>query len=218
MGRGRTFWGCALLPGGAEPPPRPPRRSASPELQPSPPLLSEPCGGGAAKGGPCSNLWLWRALALLLLAAVLALGLALALRGAVTETVNGRATAVTRECRPCPEDWMWYRNQCYYFSNEIRDWNTSRKFCSSHNAILPIIKEKSALDTIYSNKGEENYWIGLRKEPEGWRWVDGSPFINDTISLEKEGQNMACAYLNTLGLAAIDCMSLRSWICVRNST
>ncbi|KYO33334.1 hypothetical protein Y1Q_0000781 [Alligator mississippiensis] len=80
----------------------------------------------------------------------------------------------------------------------MQNWNSSWKFCWSHNATLAMIKEKSALDTIYSNKGEENYWIGLRKEPQGWRWVDGSPFINDIISLEKEGQNMACAYLNTL--------------------
>ncbi|XP_025067250.1 C-type lectin domain family 2 member L-like isoform X2 [Alligator sinensis] len=183
-------------------------------------LLPRPCGGGAARGGLCSSLGLWKGLTLLLLAAVLVLvlvlALALAQRGAVTETAA--ATVMTERCRPCPEDWIWYRNQCYYFSKEMQNWNSSWKFCWSHNATLAMIKEKSALDTIYSNKGEENYWIGLRKEPEGWRWVDGSPFINDTISLEKEGQNMACAYLNMLGLAAIDCMSLRPWICVRKST
>ncbi|KYO19979.1 killer cell lectin-like receptor subfamily G member 2 [Alligator mississippiensis] len=165
---------------------------------------------------PCSSLWLWRALALLLLAAVLALGLAL--KGAVTETETAAATVMAGKCRPCPEDWMWYRNHCYYFSKEMQNWNSSWKFCWSHNATLPVIKEKSALDTIYSKKGKENYWIGLRKETEGWRWVDGSLFTNDIILLDEDGQNMACAYLNMVALAPIDCMSLRHWICVKKST
>ncbi|KYO33332.1 hypothetical protein Y1Q_0000780 [Alligator mississippiensis] len=61
----------------------------------------------------------------------------------------------------------------------MQNWNSSWKFCWSHNATLAVIKERSALDTIYSNKGKENYWIELRKETEGWR------SINDDAGAER---------------------------------
>ncbi|XP_059582732.1 C-type lectin domain family 2 member L-like [Alligator mississippiensis] len=98
-------------------------------------LLPHPANPPLCSGsGPCSSLWLWRALALLLLAAVLALGL------------RGNVTVMAGKCRSCPEDWMWYRNQCYCFDSEIQDWNTSREFCWSHNATLAVIKEKPELN------------------------------------------------------------------------
>ncbi|XP_014383098.1 killer cell lectin-like receptor subfamily G member 1 [Alligator sinensis] len=111
---------------------------------------------------------------------------------------------------------MGYDGRCYYFSNGTRNWNESLEFCSSLDASLVIIKTKSDLEIINRYKEHFYYWIGLAKGAEGWRWVDGSPFTNDIITLENEAPNLNCGYLNTEKIVTIACESLRRWICIRD--
>ncbi|KAM7178043.1 C-type lectin domain family 2 member H-like isoform 2-T2 [Macrochelys suwanniensis] len=186
------------------------------------PLLSTPWKRGDPRKSCryqrelCSNIWIWKGLACMAMVTVILVTILL-----VKITLDLRAIervpAVIGKCIPCPGGWMWFRGQCYYFSKEIQDWDASKEFCSSHNATLAVIKEPSHLETIHSYKGNEDYWLGLRKGGKGWQWVDGSPFTNTTIQLENDGQNLNCAFLSMKQIATVDCTSLRYWICIKES-
>ncbi|XP_010606091.1 C-type lectin domain family 12 member A isoform X1 [Fukomys damarensis] len=84
-------------------------------------------------------------------------------------TVQNLATKLCRElnrkepghkCKPCPNHWLWYKNNCYLFSETRQTWQDSATSCSSQNASLLQIKEKSTLEFVKSQK-LYYYWLGL---------------------------------------------------------
>ncbi|XP_029773025.1 C-type lectin domain family 4 member G-like isoform X2 [Suricata suricatta] len=102
-------------------------------------------------------------------------------------------------CEPCHENWTAFQGSCYQFSTERKSWFQARDYCTEKNAHLVIINSQ-AEQKFLSPKGNNHYWIGLRKQyPQGiYKWQDGSvpTFINwrDTTSSEYD-----CAYLMNLG-------------------
>ncbi|XP_074839936.1 C-type lectin domain family 2 member B-like [Carettochelys insculpta] len=124
--------------------------------------------------------------------------------------------ASTQEISYCPKKWMGYEKKCYYFSDDPRFWNDSNEFCLASGATLGVIKNKQELEIINRYKENYYYWIGLSKGTAGWRWVDGSPFTDDILTLENEDANLNCAYLNTEKIVTVHCESLRRWICIKD--
>uniref|UniRef100_A0A8C3J2W2 C-type lectin domain-containing protein n=1 Tax=Calidris pygmaea TaxID=425635 RepID=A0A8C3J2W2_9CHAR len=75
------------------------------------------------------------------------------------------------KCIPCPENWLQYGEDCYYFSKEWKTWKESKAQCSALESRFLKIESKEELS--YSSN---TFWIGLsRNGTEGpWLWEDGS--------------------------------------------
>ncbi|KAH1185450.1 hypothetical protein KIL84_018199 [Mauremys mutica] len=178
-------------------------RAASPEQRGAatdselPAPVKRPCG-------QCSNS-VWKVIA----------GVTVAV--AVVEAVVILTGTFSPKVRQCPEEWICFRGNCYYFSTDTKSWDDSKKYCISHGATLPVIKEKLQLENIKRLRQNHYYWIGLRKEAAGWQWDDGSPFTNDVIQLENEDAKLKCSFLNSDKIVTVDCTSSRRWICVKES-
>lgn len=43
---------------------------------------------------------------------------------------------------PCPENWVWFRCNCYYFSKEMLSWRESQRACLSLNSTLIRISKE----------------------------------------------------------------------------
>ncbi|XP_065421197.1 killer cell lectin-like receptor subfamily G member 1 isoform X2 [Chrysemys picta bellii] len=128
-----------------------------------------------------------------------------------------RCGTLSPKVRQCPEDWIGFGGNCYYFSTDTKSWDDSKEYCTSRGATLPVIKEKLQLENIKRLRQNHYYWIGLRKEATGWQWDDGSLFTNDVIQLENEDAKLKCSFLNSDKIVTVDCTSSRRWICVKES-
>ncbi|XP_037702946.1 C-type lectin domain family 2 member B isoform X2 [Choloepus didactylus] len=110
----------------------------------------------------------------------------------------------------CPEDWIGFRKNCYFFSKEERDWNSSRSSCTHEHALLIIIDSMKEMDFLMRHKGSSDHWIGLTMTGNQMgKWVNGAMFIKwFNVSGNEE-----CAYLNDGGVASARCYTERKWIC-----
>ncbi|KAK1341395.1 hypothetical protein QTO34_017801 [Cnephaeus nilssonii] len=77
-------------------------------------------------------------------------------------------------CGPCPKNWLCYKNNCYHFFNESKDWFQSQASCMSQNSSLLKIYSKE--DQDFFKLVKSYHWMGLKKNPtnETWQWEDGS--------------------------------------------
>ncbi|XP_075594546.1 C-type lectin domain family 2 member B-like isoform X3 [Balearica regulorum gibbericeps] len=125
-----------------------------------------------------------------------------------------RALAGRHEGHPalvlgCPDDWVGYRNICYYLSTAEGSWEWSQEWCSSHGASLAVLQREWEMEFLLRHKGKDDFWLGLRRQGEHLEWVDGSRF-NQTILVRGQG---ACLYLNDNALVSSSCSHLRLYIC-----
>ncbi|XP_065487113.1 killer cell lectin-like receptor subfamily G member 1 isoform X3 [Caloenas nicobarica] len=118
---------------------------------------------------------------------------------------GGRAAAVLG----CPDDWVGYRNVCYYLSSEEGSWEWGQERCSSLGASLAVIKREWEMEFLSRLKGNIDYWVGLRRQDGRLEWVDGSSF-NDTITLK--GQE-SCFWLNYHDLWSSNCFRTHHYLC-----
>ncbi|XP_050775496.1 C-type lectin domain family 2 member D-like [Gopherus flavomarginatus] len=112
----------------------------------------------------------------------------------------------------CPDGWVGYQRQCYFFSEDERNWTASQSYCSSHSASLAGIDSGLEMTFLLRYKGSVYHWIGLRKEPsQSWKWPNGTEFHN---RFEVRGGGN-CAYLNDIGVSSSNCETEKNWICAR---
>ncbi|XP_038226488.1 C-type lectin domain family 2 member D-like [Dermochelys coriacea] len=112
----------------------------------------------------------------------------------------------------CPDGWVGYRRQCYFFSEVERNWTASKSFCSSYSASLAGIDSGLEMTFLLRYKGSVYHWISLRREPSQlWKWGNGSEFDN---RFEVRGGGN-CAYLNDIGVSSSSCETEKNWICAR---
>ncbi|XP_038615093.1 C-type lectin domain family 2 member D-like isoform X1 [Tachyglossus aculeatus] len=111
---------------------------------------------------------------------------------------------------PCPDDWIGFREKCYYFSEDTRNWTSSQSFCTSHSAFLTVIDTQREMDLLMRHKGPSDHWIGLSREPDqDWKWTNGTKF---TGWFEVKGRG-ECAYLNENRVSSAKSYTDRRWIC-----
>ncbi|KAM7079734.1 C-type lectin domain family 2 member B-like [Ciconia maguari] len=149
----------------------------------------------------------WALVLAVLVALVLALSVALAVVSAGRR--EGNAGLPVAQVLACPDDWVGYRNVCYYLSREEGSWEWSQEQCSSHGASLAVLKRDWEKEFLLRLKGNIDYWLGLRRQGERLQWVDGSSF-NDTFLVRGQG---VCVYLNEHAVASSSCSQLRPYIC-----
>uniref|UniRef100_K7G0H7 Early activation antigen CD69-like n=1 Tax=Pelodiscus sinensis TaxID=13735 RepID=K7G0H7_PELSI len=110
----------------------------------------------------------------------------------------------------CPDGWVGYQRQCYYFSEAEESWTDSQDHCFSLGASLAGIDTQQDLAFINRYKGLSEHWIGLRREPgQPWKWTNGTEF-NHWFEVRADGE---CAYLNDVAVTSSWCDTVRYWIC-----
>ncbi|XP_058414808.1 C-type lectin domain family 2 member B [Diceros bicornis minor] len=109
----------------------------------------------------------------------------------------------------CPNDWIGFRDKCYYFSKEERDWDSSKYNCSTQQADLTVIDNIEEMHFLKHYKCTSDHWIGLEMRENQRKWVNGTTFNN---WFHVRG-NETCAYLNDDGVATARCYAERKWIC-----
>ncbi|XP_006888515.1 PREDICTED: NKG2-D type II integral membrane protein-like [Elephantulus edwardii] len=88
-------------------------------------------------------------------------------------------------CGPCPKNWICYRDNCYQFFNESKNWYESRASCEAQNSSL--LKIYSREDQDFFKLVKSYHWMGLVRIPTNgsWLWEDGSLLLPDQSSFNK---------------------------------
>ncbi|XP_006078833.1 killer cell lectin-like receptor subfamily G member 2 [Bubalus kerabau] len=119
-------------------------------------------------------------------------------------------------CRPCPQGWMWSEGQCYYLAAEAEAWETSQAFCSAHQATLPLLRHTQ--DFLSRHPVTKYSWVGARRGPQGWHWIDGTPLPPQLLPEEDQDQpDLECGCLEGGKLVASECASPRPWVCAKGT-
>uniref|UniRef100_A0A8C6MKL4 Killer cell lectin like receptor G1 n=1 Tax=Moschus moschiferus TaxID=68415 RepID=A0A8C6MKL4_MOSMO len=113
-------------------------------------------------------------------------------------------------CPHCPDFWMGYGDNCYYFSVDKMNWNSSLEFCLSEDAHLLMFKDKKEMIQLQKLLSQEFYWIGLRNS-SGWKWEDGSALNVSRIASNSLVQK--CGTISKDILQASSCEVDFLWIC-----
>ncbi|XP_070321238.1 killer cell lectin-like receptor subfamily G member 2 isoform X1 [Odocoileus virginianus] len=126
------------------------------------------------------------------------------------------ASKTGTRCRPCPPGWMWSEGQCYYLAAEAEAWETSQAFCSAHHATLPLLRHTQ--DFLSRHPVTKYSWVGARRGPQGWHWIDGTPLPPQLLPEEDQDQpDLECGRLEGGKLVASDCASPRPWVCAKGT-
>ncbi|KAL6083356.1 hypothetical protein STEG23_036926, partial [Scotinomys teguina] len=78
---------------------------------------------------------------------------------------------------PCPENWVWFRCSCYYFSKEKLSWRESQHACLSLNSSLIRIS-KEEMDFFNLNSF---FWVGIYYDETSrkWHWENHSVLLSE---------------------------------------
>uniref|UniRef100_A0A8C2S428 C-type lectin domain-containing protein n=1 Tax=Capra hircus TaxID=9925 RepID=A0A8C2S428_CAPHI len=118
-------------------------------------------------------------------------------------------------CRPCPQGWMWSEGHCYYLAAEAKAWETSQAFCSAHHATLPLLRHTQ--DFLSRHPVTKYSWVGARRGPQGWHWIDGTPLPPQLPEEDQDQPDLECGRLEGGKLVASDCASPRPWVCAKGT-
>ncbi|XP_077020553.1 killer cell lectin-like receptor subfamily G member 2 [Tamandua tetradactyla] len=131
-------------------------------------------------------------------------------------TIVVLASRVGGSCQPCPKDWMWSEEYCFYLPEEAQTWEASQAFCSAHHASLPLLSHMQ--DFLSRNQVTKYTWVGARRGSQGWHWIDGAPLPPQLLPEEdKDKPDLNCGGLEEGKLVALDCTSVRPWLCAKGA-
>uniref|UniRef100_A0A8C4LMH9 Killer cell lectin like receptor G2 n=1 Tax=Equus asinus asinus TaxID=83772 RepID=A0A8C4LMH9_EQUAS len=145
--------------------------------------------------------------------ALIVMALLLAVSAVAIVALASRAGTV---CRPCPQGWMWSEEHCYYLSADTQAWEASQAFCAAHHATLPLLSHTQ--DFLSRYPVTKYSWVGARRGPQGWHWIDGAPMPPQLVPVEDEDEpDLKCGGLERGKLVALDCASPRPWVCAKGT-
>ncbi|XP_067603259.1 killer cell lectin-like receptor subfamily G member 2 isoform X3 [Pseudorca crassidens] len=133
-----------------------------------------------------------------------------------TVAIVALASRAGARCQPCPQGWMWSMEHCYYLSAEAEAWEASQAFCSAHHATLPLLRHTQ--DFLSRYPVTKYSWVGARRGPQGWHWIDGTPLPPQLLPEEDQQEpDLNCGGLEGGKFVASDCASPRPWVCARET-
>ncbi|KAM4707210.1 C-type lectin domain family 10 member A-like [Discoglossus pictus] len=115
----------------------------------------------------------------------------------------------------CPSGWILVNQKCYFFSDEQKTREESRRFCESMGMQLATVKAKDAVLQCHIKTLQSVYWVGLTQRGEQrhqrvirrWYWSDGS--LEPGFPHDQSGY---CAIVRqTLEVSL--CTNSHQWIC-----
>ncbi|XFG00689.1 hypothetical protein AB1E19_004313 [Capra hircus] len=116
----------------------------------------------------------------------------------------------------CSSEWLNYQEKCYWFSNEMKSWSDSYRYCLGEKSHLLIIQNQLELAFIQKTLKQSNYvWIGLNftSLKRTWTWVDDSPLDSKIFFIKGPAQENSCAAIKENGIYSETCNSVFKWIC-----
>uniref|UniRef100_A0AC11AR69 Killer cell lectin like receptor F1 n=1 Tax=Ovis aries TaxID=9940 RepID=A0AC11AR69_SHEEP len=116
----------------------------------------------------------------------------------------------------CSSEWLNYQEKCYWFSNEMKSWSDSYRYCLGEKSHLLIIQNQLELAFIQKTLKQSNYvWIGLNftSLKRTWTWVDDSPLDSKIFLIKGPAQENSCAAIKENGIYSETCNSVFKWIC-----
>ncbi|XP_073408850.1 killer cell lectin-like receptor subfamily B member 1B allele B [Dendrobates tinctorius] len=122
-------------------------------------------------------------------------------------------------CLLCPPDWQLYRDHCYYYSDVTgTTWSQSRDDCKKMRADLLVIKDQEQQKILQKSIAQrgDTYWIGLHRDGDVWRWVDGEHYSGSLFQI-KTPTSGRCVSMTTSDYYQDDCNTGRRWICVKKA-
>ncbi|XP_040291929.1 killer cell lectin-like receptor subfamily B member 1B allele B isoform X9 [Bufo bufo] len=146
---------------------------------------------------------------------------ALAKHSEILHELCMNSSDVAGGCLLCPNGWILHGDDCYYYSDvKEMTWNQSRDQCEKMGADLLVIKNQDQQEFIerYFSLwwGENSYWIGLHRDGDGWRWVDGEHYNSGLIQI-KTRPSGRCVSMTRSGYYQEDCNTNYLWICLKKA-
>nr|XP_019569043.1 PREDICTED: killer cell lectin-like receptor subfamily F member 1 isoform X1 [Rhinolophus sinicus] len=123
---------------------------------------------------------------------------------------------VSRATGLCPSEWLKYQEKCYWFSNELKSWNDSYRYCLGRKSHLLIIQDHLQMAFIQKNLKQSNYvWIGLNftSQKRTWTWVDGSPLDSKIFFIKGPATENSCGTIKEKKIYSETCSSVFKWVC-----
>ncbi|XP_057644424.1 killer cell lectin-like receptor subfamily E member 1 [Chionomys nivalis] len=113
---------------------------------------------------------------------------------------------------PCPENWVWFRCSCYYFSKEKLSWRESQLACLSLNSsLIRISREEMDFFRLDSFFWVGVYYNGTSKE---WRWENDSVLSSRTFcGFETDMQDSCASYKSKEICFLENCTNKLEYIC-----
>ncbi|XP_065146832.1 C-type lectin domain family 2 member B-like [Paramisgurnus dabryanus] len=108
--------------------------------------------------------------------------------------------------------WIYYNLSFYYISSEGRSRNESRRDCEQRGADLVIINNKEEQEFLLKATAGQ-YWIGLSKELEVWKWVDDTKLALSFWINRHPRHSETCAATSSSGWVSYSCDRNQRWIC-----
>nr|KAF6452004.1 C-type lectin domain family 2 member A [Molossus molossus] len=110
----------------------------------------------------------------------------------------------------CSGKWIGVRDNCFYFSNDTKNWIDSKRFCISQGSDLAQIDTQETMEFLKKRTGPSMHWIGLsRNQGESWKWTNGTTF-NTWFEITGDG---SFAFLNAGGVYSSRGLIDIKWIC-----
>ncbi|XP_073451209.1 killer cell lectin-like receptor subfamily B member 1B allele B [Aquarana catesbeiana] len=128
----------------------------------------------------------------------------------------------TAGCTLCPNGWLGHRENCYYFSSggDVRTWNESREVCEEMGADLLVIEDQEQQEFINRSIKQQTYemfWVGLYRDGDGWRWVDGRLYNTGLFQILGNSSGDCVWWEADSGYYNDHCLSKHNRICQKRS-
>ncbi|XP_011920172.1 PREDICTED: NKG2-D type II integral membrane protein [Cercocebus atys] len=120
-------------------------------------------------------------------------------------------------CGPCPKNWICYRNNCYQFFNESKNWYESQASCMSQNASLLKVYSKEDQDLLKLVKSY--HWMGLVHIPTNgsWQWEDGSILSPNLLTIIEMQKGDCALYASSFKGYIENCSIPNTYICMQRT-
>ncbi|XP_049986143.1 oxidized low-density lipoprotein receptor 1 isoform X3 [Alexandromys fortis] len=126
---------------------------------------------------------------------------------------------------PCPEDWLWHKENCYLFSSESSYWTKSQETCLSLDAQMLQINSVDDLNFISqaTSHSTSPFWMGLhrKKQNEPWLWENGSPLRPHLFKIRgipsQTHPSGTCVYIQEGAVFADNCILTAFSICQKQA-
>ncbi|XP_063178873.1 C-type lectin domain family 5 member A-like isoform X2 [Chroicocephalus ridibundus] len=138
--------------------------------------------------------------AVIILLLVLAVCLILMYRPTASSPADSKAFSNNSEdARGCPRNWEKHGEKCYFFfqTQEIKDWNASRKKCTDMNSDLVVIDTKDELDYLMLRSESHYYFLGLTysESEKKWKWINNMEHSTDMFNIEGDFTDYFCTVI-----------------------
>ncbi|OCT90307.1 hepatic lectin [Xenopus laevis] len=94
---------------------------------------------------------------------------------------------IRKESRKCDSNWKAFDGSCYYIVTTEKNWTEAQTICKSMNSDLVIINSEKEQKFLENITNQTDFWIGLQRYKDGWRWVDGT-LLNSSDGFWMKGE------------------------------